>query len=123
MNTAQEILQGFLTTEGRLQAALILFMVLWSMKNIHWLRKTFLTSDRSKLLTALVLAFIPAGVTMASPSTPASEAWYTFIAAALGAMGLQGGAKAALGGTLKGKLGLGDKKLAPPEKQKNEKGS
>ena len=120
MDTIQDILRGFLTTEGRLQAALLLFMILWSLKNIRWINQHILTSDRAKLLTALLLAFAPAGAMMTDPSVPTGDAWYTFAAALLGAMGIQGGAKAVLGSHLKGSFGLGDRALPGGESRGEE---
>jgi hypothetical protein len=121
MDKIQEILRGFLTMEGRLQAALILFMLIWSLKNIPWIQRRILTSDRAKLLSTVVLALTPAAAVLADPTVPAEAAWHTFLTALLGAMGIQGGAKAVLGTALQGQLGLGEKaKILIQEKTKTE---
>jgi hypothetical protein len=117
MDKIQEILQGFLTPSGQLWAAVLLFMAVWILKTIPWFQQNVLTSDRLKLLTALILASVPAGALVAGSSTSSEDIGYTMLLAILGAMGIQGGAKAALGPALRSQIDIGSKESNQQERR------
>ncbi len=108
MATLQEILGWFMSGSGRVVAGALLFLVMWGVKSLPivkvWLKKDsgWLTSKRKKLATNTLLAMGPTALALTNESTPPREVLTTALEAALVAMGLQGGLKAALSAPVPG---------------------
>ena len=109
MQSIHEVMRWFLTPSGRIAAAAILFATIWAIKNVPWVKKMILKDDQAKLCATVITGMAPAAILLLDQSVPASDAWYNAFLALLGAMGIQGGLKAALGEQLKGKLKLGNR--------------
>ena len=75
------------TGEGRIAAALVLFLVLWGIKNVGWVKKKVLTTPRRRQFAVALLATAPV-ITMLLDSVPAKDAFITGLTAFLSAMGL-----------------------------------
>lgn len=95
-----------LSPEGRMIAAAAIFLLLWALKNTT-LKYHLLKSDRGKLLANVLVSLASALPLLVDQGVPSKEAWLGVLNIILVSMGLQGGAKAALGESLKNKFGLG----------------
>ena len=101
MATLQDILGYFMSGEGRLIAAAILFLLMWVLKKVPvigpWLDKDSgkLTSKRKKMLANIVLAMGPTAF-MLTTDAALSQVLTTGASAALIAAGFQSNQKAAL---------------------------
>uniref|UniRef100_A0A6M3ILY9 Holin n=1 Tax=viral metagenome TaxID=1070528 RepID=A0A6M3ILY9_9ZZZZ len=91
--------------EGRAMCAAAVFGLVWLLKSVPWVSSQ-LGSDRARLLAAVVASLIPAALMMLDTSTSVADALTTGLAALLGAAGLQGAAKGAVGAALASRLGL-----------------
>jgi len=94
------IMVDWLTTpDGRIAAAGVLFVLIWAIKSLPFVRSRILTTKRAKLAASALVAMAPAALMLADSSVPARDAWLFAISTWLGAMGLQGGSKALFGST------------------------
>jgi len=95
MATLQDILGWFMSGEGRLVAAAILFFLIWALKKLPWVGPWLdedsgaFTSKRKKMAANIVLALAPTALML---TTDASwvDVITTGVTAALTASGLQG---------------------------------
>lgn len=98
MVALQEILGWFMSGEGRLVAAAILFLLMWALKKLPgvgpWLDKDGkLTSKQKKTLANVVLALAPTAL-MLTTDAAMIDVITTGVTAALSAAGLQGNLRA-----------------------------
>jgi len=102
MKSAQELLSYFMSGEGRLIAAGVLFVCIWILKNHFpvvnkWLGKDsgkYLSSKRKKLLSNIIMAMGPVAFMLTDSSADMREVGFAAVNIILMAMGVQGGLKA-----------------------------
>lgn len=96
MASLQEISGYFVSGQGRLIAAAILFVLMWGLKNVpligRWLKSNtgWLTAARKKTVANVVLAMAPAAVMLADPTTSINDVLWEAVLIAFAAAGIHG---------------------------------
>jgi len=100
LEALQPVISWFLSPVGRLVGAVIIFLIIWAIKSVPWVKKKILTTKRRKLLATAIAALLPAIIMLIDSSIKAEEAWSMAMSLFLSAMGIQGGKKALLKKTI-----------------------
>ncbi len=104
MPDLQQVLEWFMSGNGRLAAGAALFAVIWALKSLpklkDWLNKDSgaMTSGRKKALANLILAMAPVAFALTDGSKPLSDVLTTAITAVATAAGIHSLGKTAIGG-------------------------
>lgn len=102
MATIEQVLGWFMSGEGRLIAAAMLFVCVWAMKHLPWIGPWIaadsgrLTSKRKKVVANVLGAMAPVAF-MLTTDAPTQEVITAAVEIALIAAGVQGKKKAVMG--------------------------
>jgi hypothetical protein len=77
-----------LSGRGRLVCAAVLFLVVWGVKNVTWVKRTILTTKQRKRAAAVLLAAIPAAALSLATDESGELILITFLTAVFGSTGI-----------------------------------